>query len=212
MRNANIIKTINKTNQQDDGFTLIEVLVVILMVGVLSAIAAPSWLGFVNRQRVSKANDAVLGALQAAQTEAKKKKLSYSVSFRNNNKSPEIAIYPGSTLPTNPVWKPLGDNISFKPGEIIIYTNLHSTNSNTKASANITYSTAGSGTITFDYMGTLTDVTLGTAGGSSEQLGLKIAVASPVSKSSLAASNERRCVILDTLIGGVRIAKNSDCQ
>ena len=32
--------------QQNAGFTLLEVLVVLLMVGVLSAIAAPGWIGF----------------------------------------------------------------------------------------------------------------------------------------------------------------------
>ncbi|TVR15688.1 MAG: prepilin-type N-terminal cleavage/methylation domain-containing protein, partial [Phormidium sp. GEM2.Bin31] len=34
------------------GFTTIEVLVVIVMIGILTAIAAPSWLSFVNNRRV----------------------------------------------------------------------------------------------------------------------------------------------------------------
>ncbi|MCJ8279579.1 MAG: prepilin-type N-terminal cleavage/methylation domain-containing protein, partial [Rivularia sp. ALOHA_DT_140] len=45
-----------KISENISGFTLIEVLVVIAMVGILSAIAAPSWLGFVARQRLNKAN------------------------------------------------------------------------------------------------------------------------------------------------------------
>lgn len=57
---------------QEAGFTLIEVLVVVIMVGVLAAIVAPSWLAFVNTQQVNKANDVILGAVQEAQRGAKK--------------------------------------------------------------------------------------------------------------------------------------------
>src|SRR6056297_242976 len=65
-------------NQQDAGFTAAEVIIVALIVGVLGAIAAPGWLGFVNRQRLNKANDAVLSALQQAQREAIRTKRNHS--------------------------------------------------------------------------------------------------------------------------------------
>ena len=71
-----------KFSLNTSGFTLIEVLVTIVIVGILSAIAAPSWLGFVARQRLNKANDTVLAALQEAQRQAKKNKRSYNVSIR----------------------------------------------------------------------------------------------------------------------------------
>jgi len=60
---------------KDKGFTLIELVVVILMIGVLSAIAVPSWLGFVNNQKLSKASDRVAQDIKTAQSEAKRLKL-----------------------------------------------------------------------------------------------------------------------------------------
>lgn len=56
------------------GFTLIEMMIVTLMVGILSAIAVPSWLAFTTNQRLSTATDRVLLSVRAAQSEAKRTK------------------------------------------------------------------------------------------------------------------------------------------
>lgn len=63
---------------RDRGFTLIEMLVTVAMVGVLSAIAIPSWLGFLQQQRLGASTDSVLQSIRAAQVQAKLEKSSKS--------------------------------------------------------------------------------------------------------------------------------------
>ena len=86
MRKNLLIKSLLwRRNQENAGFTALEMIVVALMIGVLGAIAAPGWLGFVNRQRVNQANDAVLSALQQAQREAVRTKVEHNVSFKTTH-------------------------------------------------------------------------------------------------------------------------------
>lgn len=203
-----------KYQQQNTGYTLIEILAIVLIVGVLAAIAAPGWLSFVSRQRLNKANNAVLASLQEAQREAKKTKISYSFSFKNLNGIPKIIIYPAGSIPpdNDNRWETLGEDMGFQPNQVVLYSNMDANTGNTKASATINYSQLGSGTVTFDYLGSLLNPNVGTAGGSSDQLGFKIAVAAPKSGSTTQATNTRRCVIIDTLLGGMRTATDSNCN
>ena len=70
------------------GFTLLEVLVVMIMVGILSAIAAPSWLGFVNNQRINASQTKIFQAIKVAQSDAKVRNASNEnrvrITFRTN--------------------------------------------------------------------------------------------------------------------------------
>ena len=62
-----LLSNARKNNQ---GFTLIETLTILVIIGILSAIAAPSFLGLLNRGKVSSNLNELQGALQEAQREA----------------------------------------------------------------------------------------------------------------------------------------------
>lgn len=185
------------------GFTLIEMMIAFSIVGILSAIAAPSWITFTNRQRINAANDAVLRVLQEAQRQAKNKKLSYSASFKSiQNQVPKVIVHPASTIPTatDPRWTNLGEDIALKPGQVLLYSNIDEKNPNKKVVE--TTLAANQRTITFDYMGTLPPSAI-------PPLKVVVAEAKP---GSLDPNGMKRCVIVETLIGGMRTAKNNDCN
>jgi len=197
------------------GFSLLELIVVVLMIAILSAIAAPGWLAFVNRQRVAKVNDQVWSALQEAQREAKRTQLSYSVSFRQPaEERPQVAVYPTQDrsgvdidLDNNSnAWRPLTEGLDIKPEQVTLCSNIDSNTANKQASPipNCDLDTAR--TIIFDYQGTL--------GGEEPDIGdgINITVAVPQSNGDPIEATAR-CVVVKTLIGSMQIGKNAqDCQ
>jgi prepilin-type N-terminal cleavage/methylation domain-containing protein len=207
---------------QNAGFTMAEMIVVLFMIGILSVIAAPGWSAFINRQRLNQANGAVASVIQETRLQAKSTKGTYSISFRVNNTTniPEYIIYPGipTTTPiTNPpadsVWIALGDTMTLRSREVFLYTNLKSLteyNTTTIKTTNkqIVQANPETGTITFDSQGVLAKKSSGAV----SDTPLAIMVAAPVSTNDDKASSLDRCVIIQTLIGWIRIAKDESCR
>ncbi|NJL82300.1 MAG: prepilin-type N-terminal cleavage/methylation domain-containing protein [Chloroflexaceae bacterium] len=103
------IKIANPANQ---GFTLIEVLAGIIILGILTAIAAPNLIGFLNRQRLISSNNQVYRAMLFAQSNAKRDKVTWQASFRDNGDRVEWVAHPATTEPdTIPSWNQLESDV-----------------------------------------------------------------------------------------------------
>lgn len=179
-----------KPRKGDDGFTLLEVLVIALIVGILSSIAAPGWLAFINNQRVRTVNDRVLQTLRSAQSEAKRSKRDITVTFDPSADPPKAKFdtVPAQTSPLQTVTFDGGGEI--KKQQIKLSTNRGPVNPANPAPVN----PPTPNSITFDYQGNLTPgstpfyVTVQPTGGGA-----------------------KKCVIVETLLGGMRTDEGSYC-
>ncbi|MFQ3615386.1 MAG: GspH/FimT family pseudopilin [Cyanobacteriota bacterium] len=77
--------------QATKGFTLTEVIIVVVLISVLAAIATPSWVALLNRQRLTNATNDVLQALRQAQDEAIRTRYPKQVTL-NQGANPTINV------------------------------------------------------------------------------------------------------------------------
>jgi prepilin-type N-terminal cleavage/methylation domain-containing protein len=110
---------IRKTSS-NDGYTLLEMLVVIVLIGIVGAIAIPSWLAFIDILRLNTAQDEVYRAIRQAQSEATRSKVTWQASFREQNGVIQWAVHPADVagqfisntiLVNNHLWHTLEPNI-----------------------------------------------------------------------------------------------------
>lgn len=93
--------------KNSQGFTLLELIIILFIVGILSAISAPSFLALLNRGKVNNAVAQVKGALQEGQVQAMRNSKLCSVTLdTTNNKITGPCLVTGPrTLPKGVVMK-----------------------------------------------------------------------------------------------------------
>lgn len=96
---------------------MLELLVTIAMIGVLSAIAAPSWSAFVNIQSLNAAHDQVYRSLQEAKSQSVRQKLNWQVSFREQNGISQWAVHPQTANLTLLNWHNLSPRVQIDDAE-----------------------------------------------------------------------------------------------
>jgi len=181
----------NKTasRKDDGGFTLLEVLVIALIIGIFSSIAAPSWQGFINRQRVRTVNDRVLQSLRLAQSEAKRTKSDRVVTLNR------LVDPPTATIKTDPAQNPPLQTVTFdaggeiKPGQVKLSVASCPNNNCTAATQ-----------LTFNYNGVVDPNNL-----NNPELPFVVTV-------STVNGGAKQCAIVETLLGGMRTAEGNDCR
>ncbi|NJM71514.1 MAG: prepilin-type N-terminal cleavage/methylation domain-containing protein [Scytonema sp. RU_4_4] len=98
-------------HRSNSGFTLLELLVSIVVITILAAISIPSWLAFVDTQRLKTAQNEVYLAIRQAQSQAIKNKLTWQVSFREQNRIVQWAVHQATVNPVNAIWNNLDPNV-----------------------------------------------------------------------------------------------------
>jgi len=185
----------NKTasRKSDGGFTLLEVLIIMILLGIFASIAAPSWLAFINRQRVRTVNDRVFQSLRLAQSEAKRTKRDITVTFKYDPNPPTAPVADPPTVTFNPPLATGGSELKLdgggeiKPGTIALLTNATAVG-DPDLPVN---------SIIFDYQGNVKKL---------PRTNPPIPGRFVVSVSTVKGA-AKQCAIVETIIGGMRTAE-----
>ena len=92
------------------GFTLLEVLIVVCLLGILAAIAAPGWIGFTEGRRLTTAMDKLYLGIREAQTVAQTRRTRWQFSLREIDGSVEWSTHSQSITPSESQWNRLESN------------------------------------------------------------------------------------------------------
>jgi prepilin-type N-terminal cleavage/methylation domain-containing protein len=185
-------RSARSTNQ---GFTLTEVLVVIIIAGVLAGIAAPSWLTFVDRQRVTTVRNELLLKMKEAQAKALRTKTKQSIEIENPT--------PGAARPIVFLAQKMEDN-TYRRDEGS--KKILGAGDNSSFRLETIVATGQPSELTFNYDGTV-ESPKNKINPALEGSPFIIYRIKPRENSTLVS-----CITVDTLIGAIREASDAQCQ
>lgn len=109
-----------RSNKSAAGFTISELLAIVLVLGIVSIISVPSWQMFINNHRIKTSIDRVNWAMVIARSNAKRDNIAWQVSIKTVGKSVQIAIHkseiPPAQVPAGE-WKSLEQDIKINPDD-----------------------------------------------------------------------------------------------
>ncbi|GAB4152877.1 MAG: hypothetical protein Fur0046_32650 [Cyanobacteria bacterium J069] len=104
------------------GFTLVEKIAVMAILGTLMAIAAPGWLTFFTTRSLVAAQDTVFQTLRLAQSRAEQSRIPWQVSIRTAaNGLVQVAAHSVDAPPDQIPWRELEPAIQLHPTEMTLY-------------------------------------------------------------------------------------------
>lgn len=176
------------------GFSLMELFVVLVIMGLLAAFAGPSWLAFLNSRRAADSANQILESMRNAQSDAAKTRRPHVLELNPDNADPPSLRFGTLNGSVNDrAISVLGGSDS-KPGLI----KLEALDTDSTPVEEIQFT--GQGNLDTDFLRE-----------NNYDLPIYLTVIVPNPDTQTNPNGKKRCVIIETLLGAARDGKDEEC-